>query len=225
MRLRNTIFLISASICSAAAQNAPLQRTNAELPAHAAKLSDFVLPGWKLEQQEAADLNGDGGVDALLLLRRQKPSGTPERVLAVALRERAPGEGYVLSGANDQMIPAADNSEQVDPMEEGELTARPGGFDVKLSFVASGGSYQMATVRYRFRFQEGCFKLIGYDRMETHRATMETRDVSINFITGLVIKRQGNKNSSHIRENRERLKSKQRPCFTELKSAADFHPV
>ena len=48
-------------------------------------------------------------------------------------------------------------------MADGELTVRPGGFDIKLGMTAGVGSYLGATVRYRFRYQNGCFRLIGYD--------------------------------------------------------------
>jgi hypothetical protein len=42
--------------------------------------------------------------------------------------------------------------------------------------MAGAGSYEMATLHYRFRLEGGCFRLTSYDRKETHRATLDTHD-------------------------------------------------
>jgi hypothetical protein len=195
------------------------------LPLKAAKPAEFVPKGWILEQQKVADLNGDGLPDALLLMRRPQTSGTPQRILAVVLRQRGANAGYALSEVNDRLIPHSDDSKQEDPMADGELTVRRRGFDIKLTLLSGVGSYQTATLRYRFRYQDGCFRLIGYDRMETHRGTLETRDLSINFLTGAVVHRTGNAQSGDAKEQREQLKTNPRRCFGELDSAATFSPL
>ena len=41
----------------------------------------------------------------------------------------------------------------------------------------------MSNHKYRFRFQNNEFALIGYDSNEAHRASGETTDYSINFLT------------------------------------------
>jgi hypothetical protein len=193
-----------------------------QVPARAAQPAQFVPEGWIVEQQKVADFNGDGRDDALLLMRPRQASGVPQRILAVVLRQRG---GYTLAELNRRLIPQADGSAQEDPMADGELNARPGGFDLKLALVAGAGSYQMATVRYRFRYVGGCFRLIGYDRMETHRATLATHDVSINFLTGAVVHRTGNAQSDVREERSEKLKANPRRCFGDLTSAADFNPL
>jgi hypothetical protein len=195
------------------------------LPPKAAKPSQFVPKGWTLEQQKIADLNGDGRSDALLLMRRPQTSGTPQRILAIALRERGANAAYTLSEFNDRLIPHSDDAKQEDPMADGELTVRRRGFDIKLTLLTGVGSYQTATLRYRFRYQDGCFRLIGYDRMETHRGTLETRDLSINFITGAVLRSTGNAQSNVTKKQREQLKGNPRQCFGELDSAATFNPA
>ena len=60
--------------------------------------------------------------------------------------------------------------------------------------------------------------------METHRATMETQDVSINFLTGAVIRRSGGEGTK-TKERREKLKSNPTRCFGDLESAATFQPI
>lgn len=195
------------------------------VPSNAAQPAQFVPEGWVLEQQKFADFNRDGRADALLLMRRWEASGTPQRILAVVLRQRGGNAGYALAELNRRLIPHSDDATQEDPMADGELTARRGGFDIKLTLLAGMGSYQTATLRYRFRYQDGCFRLIGYDRMETHRATLDTRDLSINFLTGAVVHRTGNAQSDATEERREKLKTNPRRCFGELDSAAGFNPL
>jgi hypothetical protein len=86
------------------------------------------------------------------------------------------------------------------------------------------GSYQTATLRYRFRYQDGCFQLIGYVRMETHGATLDTRDLSINFLTDAVVHRTSNAQPDATEKRCEKLKANPRRCFGELDSAAGFNP-
>ena len=103
---------------------------------------------------------------------------------------------------------------------------RPGGFDIKLELMARVGSYLSASLRYRFRYQGDCFRLVGYDWLETHRATLDTQDLSINFITGAVVRKSGNAQSevpAHVR--REQLPSNPRRCFQDLDNAANFKPM
>jgi len=130
----------------------------------------------------------------------------------------------VLSEMNTRLIPSSSDAKQEDPMADGELIVRRGGFDIKLTLLSGIGSYQTATLRYRFRYQDSCFRLIGYDRMETNRGTLETRDVSINFLTGAVVRRAGNAQSDAAKEQHEKLKTNARRCFAELESAAAFNP-
>jgi hypothetical protein len=225
MMLRRSLAVSAASLLLAVAQTPPAEPAAPKLPATATKLSDFAPAGWAVEQQQAADLNRDGRTDALLILRRQRTRGTPERVIAAALRQREARGGYVLAEMNAGLIPSSDDPDQEDPMAEGELKVRRGGFDLKFALAAGAGSYQMAVVRYRFRYEHGCFRLVGYDRMQTHRATMATTDTSVNFLTGLVITRIQKDESAVPSERRETLKRNRRRCLGELGSAATFDPL
>ena len=210
------------------------------LPGQAAGVAGFVPPGWAIEQQHVADLNRDGRRDALLLLRPApaaaqpgQPGTTagtvdggagrsPPRLLAVLLGARS---GYALAALNARLIPRVDLTSQDDPLADGELAVRPGGFDIKLGLVAGVGSYLSASLRYRFRYQGGCFRLIGYDRLETHRATLNTQDLSIDFRNGAVVHTSGNAQSDATQVRRERLATNPRRCFQDLDSAADFKPL
>ena len=197
-----------------------------ELPKRAASVAGFVPPGWVIEKQLSGNFNRDGRADALLLLRMADADNsavhvsTP-RVLAVLLGTR---NGYELSASNGRLVPQVDLNSQEDPMADGELSVRPGGFDIKLGMSAGIGSYLGAVLNYRFRHQNGCFRLIGYDRLETHRATLDTRDLSVNFLTGAVVHTTGNAQSDAIQVRRERLAANPRRCLQDLDSAVDFKP-
>ena len=100
-----------------------------------AKLGDFVPTGWSLEQQELADLNSDGSMDALLLLRQQRTGAPLARAVALVLRERG-SVSYVLSEVNGQLIPRSDNPPE-DETEEMEFIVRRGGFDLKIALATA----------------------------------------------------------------------------------------
>ena len=213
------------------------------LPERAANVAGFVPPGWIIEQQLSGNFNRDGRADALVLLRMAPAAATPgqagtngvagipdgsgphrlstPRLLAVLIGAR---NGYELSASNGRLVPQVDLVHQEDPMADGELSVRPGGFEVKLGMTSGVGSYLGAVLHYRFRHQNGCFRLIGYDRLETHRATLDTQDLSVNFLTGAVVHTTGNAQSDATQVRRERLAVNPRRCLQELDSAVDFKP-
>jgi hypothetical protein len=143
-------------------------------------------------------------------------------VLAVLLRAQG---GWVLAERNHRLVPRVDLSSQEDPMSNGEISVRPGGFSISLGLAATLGSYQAATLRYRFRYQGGCMRLIGYDRLELHRATLDTKDLSINFLDGAVLHTTGNAQTEVSQQRRERLPIPPRLCLRELDDAASFKPL
>src|SRR5947207_7817213 len=63
------------------------------IPASGSDTRDFIPAGWKLEEQLASDLNGDGTADYLLKLIQDKPAKTADevndraRALVVLLQE------------------------------------------------------------------------------------------------------------------------------------------
>lgn len=207
------------------AQTAPPDRTMPPLPATAATVEMLVPQGWTIEQRHQADFNRDGQSDVLLLLRQVTAEAiTPPRVLVAALATTKP-RGYALSAANARLVPRDLSGLREDPMADGEITVRPGGFDLKLTLVSGAGSYEAATMRYRFRLDRRCFRLIGYDRTETHRATLATRDVSINFLTGAVVHTTGNAQSGGAEIRRERLRANPRRCLSDLGNGWTFDPL
>lgn len=197
------------------------------MPARAANVAGFLPAGWHIEQQYQADFNRDGLSDALLLLAPAQPvvegqGQSPPRVLAVLLRER---DGWVLAERNDRLVPRVDLSSQEDPLADGEIVLQPGGFRISLGLAATMGSYLAATLRYTFRLDGTCFRLIGYDRMEVHRATLDTKDLSIDFLSGVVLRSTGNAQAEAGKPTRERLSANPRRCLRDLGDAAAFKPL
>lgn len=207
---------------SAAQTRRPAERPQPSISRSAPALGKFAPEGWKVEQQKAADLNRDGSMDALLLLAPEQPNGSQGRILAIVLGDPRRTGAYTLAETNDTLIPPR---EEQDQEAEEELAVRPGGFDVRITLSAAAGSYLGVSARYRFRHQNGCFRLIGYDRMETHRATMAIRDLSVNFLTRTVLHRTGTEGEGPVKERRERMKPAPLPCFRDLGSAATFNPL
>jgi len=229
MQMRRSAALLAAvAVCPAIAlaQLAPpVDAAMARLPAAAATVESLVPVGWAIEQRHHADFNRDGHADVLLLLRQAAATDTtPLRILLVALATATP-PGYALSAANARLVPRDASGTLEDPMANGEITVRPGGFELKLGMVPGAGSYLTATMRYRFRREGGCFRLIGYDRAETHRGTLDIRDLSVNFLTGAVIQTTGNAKSNATQTVRKRLAANPRRCLADLGSGWTFDPL
>jgi hypothetical protein len=190
------------------------------LRAHAAGVDQFVPAGWAIDQLARADLNADGREDAVALLRERRaadPLRSPQRILAVLIGDAT---GFTLASQNAKLVPQLDLTIQEDPLTNGQLTARSGEFDIKLSFWSGAGSYLSAVVRYRFVLRNGCFQLVGYDRLETHRVSLEAKDLSINYLTG-EITRTSEEAGNRVVTNTVSPELPRR-CLADLGSAAEF---
>jgi hypothetical protein len=218
--------LVSWPALTAAQSTPPVDAPVPALPPAGGTVESLVPRGWTIEQRHHADFNRDGRNDVLLLIRDNMAQGsTPRRIVLVALATAQPS-GYVRSAANAQFVPRDLSGQLEDPMADGEIMVRPGGFDFQIGMMPATGSYLAATMRYRFRFEGGCFRLIGYDRAETHRGTLDTRDVSINFLTGAVVRTTGNAQSSgRTQSQRSRLTANPRRCLGDLPSGWTFDPL
>jgi hypothetical protein len=171
--------------------------TYPSLPKRAASAEGFVPQGWLLEAQASGDLNGDEIADLALVLRQndpknvientelgESPFNTNPRLLAVAFRSGPAGQ-YALQLANHTLIPRRENPSQADAFgeESGGIAIKRGGLEVTLQLFMTAGGWDMFTATHKFRYRNGRFELVGYDRSGVHRASGKTHDVSANYIT------------------------------------------
>ncbi|MCL1634150.1 hypothetical protein M2650_05825 [Luteimonas sp. SX5] len=195
----------------------------------------FVPKGWRLEYAKRGDLDADGRDDLLMVLRMQDPKNvlrneglgqdpfdTNPRILAAAF---AADGGYRLAFQNHTLIPRPDSSVMDDYLGGADaLKIARGAFQVTLHAFASAGSWGMGSTTFTFRYQAGCFRLIGYDDDNIQRNTGETTDTSVNFITGKAIVRTGNIEHDKTKAKTHALGKRPLLCIDEVGDGFGFDP-
>lgn len=197
--------LVSGASAAAAAQ--PLDLPAAVYPAvprAAQRAEGFVPAGWALIASESGDLNADGRADLVLLMRmrnpanvvpidlgdRSEPFDANPHLLAIAFRQAA--GGYRLAASNHRLF--------VQPIRPftgegpvGEDTIRIDRRALVVSF-----DYLRGATSYRFRWDRGAFRLIGYEGSGVSGGCIET--IGINYLT-----RRARVTKGLISEDRERV--------------------
>jgi len=180
---------------AATAQDFDLPKvTYPKLPAQAASAAGFAPKSWRVEEEVKGDLNADGIDDLAVVLRNDDPRNvithdgfgpspfnSNPRILAVAFG--VAGGGYRLALENHTLIPRPETPTLEDPLAEGEMAIAKGVLKLKLHFFANAGGWTMFNSTFSFRWQNGRFELIGFDRFLIQRNTGEVEELSINFST------------------------------------------
>jgi len=206
------------SACPALAQELAMP------PAAYPLLADFALdagafapPGWTIEAQATGDLDGDGDADVVFVLHERNPANivaneglgtaqldTNPRILGVGFRD---GDGYTLALQNHTVIPRHTAPVLDDPFDgEGGLTVARGAFSVTLRSFSSAGSWEMGDATLAFRWQNGRFELIGWERTVVKRNTGEETVHSANFSTRVLEVREGSIEHDRQQVTRRTLK-------------------
>ncbi len=173
------------------------QNSNPSIPSEGKLIADFVPNKWKVIAKAEGDLNKDRINDVALVIENTATENIilneglgkdtlniNPRFLLVLFKTDSK---YVLKSINKKFIPSQDDSESPcldDPfMENGGIEIKNGVLNIDLHYWLSCGSWYVTDRKYKFRFQENSFVLIGYDSSSFHRSSGESQSISINFIS------------------------------------------
>jgi hypothetical protein len=200
---------------------------------------EFFLPeGWKQVQRLLGDLDRDGREDMVLLFRMASAANVVKQpamgeetfdtnpwMLVVALKD-ADG-AYRRVVADHALIPRPEDPFLVDPLPEGALSLGARGvLKLRLDWFRSMGGWTSWSNTFTFRYQDGCMRLIGFDRSEVARNTGETGDVSINYLTGKGWERAGNFEEKKPQKQKAfRLKKNPVVCLEAVGNGLEFQPA
>ena len=198
----------------------------------AATPGDFVPGGWQQVQLAEGDLNRDGKSDFAMVIRmdsaanRIAPSWAPDTrydtnpwMLIAAFRD---GAGYKLALSDHQLIPRHENPNADEEFDE--IKIANGSLKVVMHLFMSAGGWQMGGTAYTFRWQDGGFKLIGFDRDEVHRGSGETIETSINYLTGRKLVKTGTIESDDQKSTETRIAKKPLIDLTTIGDGLMFDP-
>ncbi|MCR6662418.1 MAG: hypothetical protein NVV60_04540 [Luteimonas sp.] len=210
-----------------------------QIASHADVPEDFVPAGWRIEHRVDGRIDDDTHDDVLLLLRMDDPANvidndglgsrqldTNPRMLVVAFSDGKGGWRRVLM--NHALIPRRESPTMADYLQDdpaGSITLQDNrSIRISLHSFASAGSWYMGNTTFTFRHQDGCFRLIGYDATELHRASMAMKEVSINYLTGRALVSEGSAEEEALPKRWQRLSDRSRICIEDVGDGFLFEP-
>ena len=181
MRLLGGLLLLI--VAPATAQQSELPPLSyPDLPRTAARVGDFVAPGWIAASKAEGDLNRDGRRDIVLALwpewaakatAYEERHSIPSYRLVIGFAE--PDGGYRLVADNKTLIePPGYSGAYEDPLDGDSLRVVRGSLDISRDLLR--GHY-----RYRFRWSDEAFRLIGYEYAGSDGSCITMS--SFNFLT------------------------------------------
>jgi hypothetical protein len=194
MRIAGALLLLAAT--AAAAQDAPVLKIPAvkypPVPKHAATADKLVPKGWLVEAKATGDLNADGLPDTATVLHLNNPKNwisppwapttrfnSNPRMLVVAFG--AP-KGVDLALAEHNLIPRVENANQEQPFDG--IKIENGLLKLKMHLFFDSGGYRVGRWGFAFRWQDGGFKLVNFDRDSVIKKTGDTEVISIDYLAG-----------------------------------------
>jgi hypothetical protein len=195
----------------------------------------FVPPGWALESSATGDLNADGRPDKALVLRQTDPKNiienkglgvdklnTNPRVLVLLFADAA-GAGYTLAAEERALIPRHESPTADDPLEK--VFISKGNLYVQVKFWASAGSWSMSNAAFTLRYQDSCFRMIGYDSQYRHRGNGQNETRSVNYFTGKMSRITVGGENDAQKTLWSTLKSSRKICLGDIGDGLAFDPV
>lgn len=156
-------------------------------------IEDIIPNDWRILNSKTEDLNKDGILDLVFAIQNTDKNNIElndgpgsdtvdlnPRILGIYFGTKS---GYFQQKLiSNNFIILRDSPTMDEPLEGIEISEK-GVLEITFRFWFSAGSWSMSTHKYKFRFQANEFALIGYDSFEAHRASGETTEYSINFLT------------------------------------------
>lgn len=196
------LLLNFAVVCAAQDFVVPAESDYPPLRKEAAKCEDFVPKNWEITGKASGDLNQDRAPDCVLVIKGRNPKffnknegpgtkiyDTNPRILVIAFKTGEKNQ-YELARQSNSFIVAPDSPTMSEPFQE--VAIKNGVLQLAFEQWSSAGSWGMAHMSYKFRFQDGEFVLIGADKTESMRNTGEMEIRSYNFLTRKVRIETGN---------------------------------
>lgn len=179
------ILIISSMLC--------YSKNNTILPENIHSKNDIIPSDWRLLDSISGDLNNDGILDFVLAIQKNDSNkiklndgfgvdtiNLNPRKLAIYYGTES--DELVKKLVSDEFIILRDNPTMEEPFEGFDLN-NEGILDINFRIAYNAGSWSVSIHKYRFRFQNNQLVLIGYDLMKFHRASGETKNTSINFLS------------------------------------------
>lgn len=168
-------------------------------------IQELIPQGWKILHSKSGDLNQDGIEDLVFAMQntdkaniKNDDSRKPEhdlnpRILGIYFGEK--------SGLLTQILVSDDfiikHNPNMDEPFDGFSISKKGILSINFHLWSSSGSWIASNHKYKFRFKNKQFELIGYDSYVSHRSTAETTDYSINFLSKKMSVSKGNFSNSN----------------------------
>ncbi|MFP5418299.1 MAG: hypothetical protein ACLGHA_03990 [Gammaproteobacteria bacterium] len=154
---------------------------------------------WKVIRTVTGDLNSDGTPDTVSVGEEvnrknfKKNDGYGEKVLnvnprdlVIMFRTRSGGRGKTFE--INQFLPSEHSVEEPclsDPLEGGEgVQIVKGILEISLQYWYSCGSWGVSATSFKFRYEQGRFRLIGLEESSHMRNSGDATASSTNFLTG-----------------------------------------
>ncbi|MDP8051369.1 hypothetical protein QJU23_02880 [Pasteurella atlantica] len=158
-------------------------------------IKDVIPKNWKIIQEVKGDLNKDKKDDLVFIIEEKDPNkiikntsfgrdylNTNPRGIMIFFNKQ---NKYVLVEKNlKEFIPSendANNSCREDPLNK--IGINNGILVIPFNYWLSCGSWYVNNAKYKFRYQNKKFELIGFEHFEIHRASGNKSELSINFLT------------------------------------------
>ena len=166
--------------------------TMPEIPLSGESKESFIPSDWEVMEEADGDLNGDNLPDIAMVIKYSKsdyiinsgngPAISQPRILLILFKENGKNT-YHLAAQNSSIIIESTDPTLEEPFGGMEIKNRV--LSLSFSFFYNMGTWEVTGYKYRFRYQNGSFVLIGEDHSSFWRnGANPSEETSCNYLTG-----------------------------------------